>query len=751
MDENYSFGKTGGTPSPEVDDQEIDIRQYLLAVLNKRWMILALTIIIVASAALYSFLKTPLYRSKAVIDLSPPTAYIILPDSAAQSRALRSDSFMNTQYRLLKGKGIARRTAENLNLTLADLKEDALSIRKSSDQEKRNSELDQIANIILGMLKVDPIEETDLCEIIFTTPDPDLSMRLANTWATMYVSSRLDSVQQYTRTTEELLVEQVKSLQDEIAEKERSLHTFSLENGIIKTEKNRSYSTVRLAELNTELASASKERISAEIRHQAVSSSRPDSVPEVLQNASVLQRKAEYSSLQQKYEEKARLYKPDYPEMIRLQAQISQAQKGIQVALTDAYQQIIATSRAQYQEASIRERNVQGHIETALRQSAESGNKELDFEQIQMEVDNKRQILALLLTKQTQTGVTAQVQEKTTPASRIIEYAEKPSSIFEPNIKKNILFSFFVGLAISVGLALALEYFDKSLKTADDVERLLRLPFLGMIPFYMAEDDNETKNSKALVKTGEDHKAIEPYGTYRMSILDPASVASEAVKTVRTSLMLAFPEAPPKSILITSSRAGEGKTFTACNLAVALTQLDKRVVLVDADMRKPNVHRIWSMTNERGLSNYLTSECPIASVLRASPVSRLSLISSGPKTPRPAELLASDRFCGMLKELEKEYDFIIVDSPPVLPVTDSVIIASRVQSIVMVVRGGVTPRDIVKMARRKLSVSNNAIAGTVLNGIDLADPYYYFQYYSNYYSSYYTESTSNNGHNGSES
>src|SRR5262249_7532266 len=202
---------------------------------------------------------------------------------------------------------------------------------------------------------------------------------------------------------------------------------------------------------------------------------------------------------------------------------------------------------------------------------------------------------------------------------------------------------------------------------------------------------------------------------------------------------LAFPGAPPRSILVTSSRSGEGKTFTACNLAIALTQLEKRVVLVDGDMRNPHIHRVWNIQNNTGLSIYLTSNNTVGSVLRATSQERLSLICSGPKTPRPAELLASDRFQELIEQLEKDFDFVVVDSPPVLPVADSVILASRVKSVMIVVRGGATPRDLVKMAKKKLALSNSVIAGVVLNGIDLADPYYYYRYYSDYYHGYYGE------------
>jgi len=399
----------------------------------------------------------------------------------------------------------------------------------------------------------------------------------------------------------------------------------------------------------------------------------------------------------------------------------------------------LGSAHSVYQEATMKESTLKKRMDEVRKESAESGRKELDYDQLAMEIENKKQLLVVLLQKQNATDVSAQVQEKAVPTTRIIEYAELPKKVFSPDIQKNLLFAILAGLLGSIGLALLLDYFDRSLKTAEDVEQQLHLPYLGMVPFYVMEGENGHGNSsKALAKLETPQASLaRRYGPYRLSVLDTASPASEAIKTVRTSLLLAFPGSPPRSILITSSRAGEGKTFIACNLAVALTQLDKRVVIVDADMRNPNLHKAWDVQNDMGLSIYLSNDVPIASVLKTAAVSRLTLMTSGPKTPRPAELLASARFGDLLKQLEGQFDFVIVDSPPVLPVADSVILASHVQSVILVVRGGTTPRDVVKMAKRKLAASNGIIAGTVLNGIDLADPYYYYRYYSDYYAHYY--------------
>jgi succinoglycan biosynthesis transport protein ExoP len=729
--------------SSESEERDVDLRHYLLTIINRIWMILTITVLAVLGATIFSVFQTPLYRSKSVIDLSSPTMYITLPDSASSPLYFRDDSYLNTQYRLLNGKNLANRVREKLNLTETDLEK---GIQKSRDKKKSNNgkseeEVEQSINTqLLKMIHVTPVLETNLCEIAVTSPDPKLSQMLANTWAQEYVEQSLSAAQAYTRKAEELLMEQAKDLQRDIGEKEKLLHEYSLKEKIFKVDSHKSIANEALTGLTTALTTSTQERIDAQIRYQAIRTSRRETIPDVISNPLVTSKKQEMIRLQNEYEEKSKIFKPDYPEMIRLRDQIAGAQKGMDGALQEAYTAAMADAQSKYQQALLKEGTQKKQIEDAKLQSVEMGNKERPYDQILMEIDNKKQLLELLMKKQNSTDVSANVQEKTTTSTRIIEDGDLPKSPYSPDIKKNVFFAFLGGFIGSIVLALMLEYLDRTLKTPEDVEDHLHLPYFGIVPHYMIDTGNGNNgSSKALARQTVTQGVIDKYIPYRLSFTDSASTASEAIKTVRTSLLLSFPGGPPRSILITSSRAGEGKTFTACNLAIALTHLDKRVVIVDGDMRNPHIHRVWEQENKIGLSVYLASDAPLAAVVNPSPLDNLFTITSGPKTPRPAELLASSRFQELIRELENSFDFVIVDSPPILPVTDSVIIASRVNGVLLVVRGGATPRDLVKMAKKKLSASNGVIAGVVLNGIDLTDPYYYYRYYSDYYSSYHGE------------
>jgi capsular exopolysaccharide synthesis family protein len=697
--------------------------------------------LIVIAVGIYSKLQTPLYRAKAILEIDLP--YRSGGDSATQPSYWRSrDPFMKTQFRLLSGKDLSNRVAEKLHLSLADLKYGA---GDSAHPERKNpsaAETRLVAAELLDMLQIKPVPDTTLCEIYFSTPDPKLSMILAETWAEEYVNQHVDSMHQYTRKASELLSEQVLHLQKEIAEKEKLLFDYSVRQNIIKPDKSRSMAATAVTDINSAINNATRERISAEVRVAALKSSSPDSIPDVSGHPSVQKVQSQLIDLERQYREKSKIFKPDYPEMIRIRSELDNLESTLQATKLNAYQEVLGGARSELQRAYSSEAALKKQLETASLKTVEVGRKELEYDNLVLDIENKKLLLTSLLQKQNETDVSAKVQNKTT-STWVIERPELPKSIFKPNIQKNLFLAVLSGLILGMGLAVGLEFFDRSIRSAEDVESVLRLPFLGIVPRYATMGEHGHKNgSKMPVKKGISEVGLDLYKQDLLSAIDPQSDASEAMKTIRTSVLLASPGAPPRSILITSSRAGEGKTFIACNLAIALTQLDKRVVLIDADMRNPRVHRIWNANNDIGLSLYLTGDVPISSVLRASTVNHLFYISSGPKTPRPAELLASAKFESLLQQLQKEYDFVILDSPPVLPVADSVILASRAEAVLLVVFGGETPRDVIKMAKKKLLTSNAVIIGTVVNGIDFSDPYYYYRYYSSYSYGYYGDSRS---------
>lgn len=717
----------------EVEDQEIHLREYLLVLVKRRWMIFIVLALVITASTIYSFRQIPLYRSTSSLYIDR-SGYAFVPDVISEAYNWQQyESFFNTQYKLLASKTLARRVIERLNLTLMDV---APPAQKGNPKiilagQKREEEIKQLTGQLLAMVEVAPVKGTNLCEIIFTTADPKLSMTLANAWAEEYVEYSLASQYQYTQKAEELLAEQIKTLQGEIADKEKSLQNYSLEKQVVKLDQDRSMSSKTLEDLNGALSVATQERISREVHYKDLQSANKDALPEVATSGIVQQLKTEHATLERQYTEKSKTYKPDYPEMVRLQSQMDQLEKRLDTETTEIYKKTLAIARSQYQEALGKENALQAQMQSFKRESTEMYRNEFSYERLVSEIDGKKQLLESLLKRQNETDVSAQLTEKKATTIRIVDRAEMPSGIFEPNIKRNLIYSVMIGLVMAVGLSFLLEYFDRTIKSSDDVERYAQMPFLGIIPRYIFPDEEQNNGSAkpALKPVNGNHRHS---AADLMSLHDPSSMVTEAFRTVRTSLLLSFPEAPPHDILITSSRPGEGKTFTACNLAISLAQMQKRVALVDADMRNPRIHHIWNVPNEIGLSGFLTSDAPLEDVLLPSDVKGLSLITSGRKTPRPAELLSSTRMDHLIQGLRQNFDHVILDTPPLMPVADSFILAAKCSCVVMVIRGGETPREVVQMARQKLEKSDAVLAGVVLNSIDLNDPYYYYSYFSNY-------------------
>ena len=728
----------------EFEEQSIHLREYLLVLLKRRWMILIVVVLAGTIGMVHSFRQTPVYRTSSTLYIDRP-GYTFVPEVISDSQSWQGyDSFMNTQYKLLKSKSLAKRVIETLNLTANGLilGNQGLNIKEPPAGRVSEKQVKEIVEQILGTVEIVPVKGTKLCEIAFTTADPKLSRILANAWAEEYAQYSLASEYEYTQKAEELLDEQVKSMQEEIAEKEKILQDYSLEKQVVKLDKDRSMGSYMLEELNSALTTATKDRISREVHYFDLQSRPRQAFPDIAGNPAIQQLKMDYSSLERQYTEKSKTYKADYPEMIRIRSQMDQIRQRLEQETNDQYSKVLATARADYQEALNKEKVLQKELESSKRQSVETYRKEFDYDRLRLEIDNKKALLESLSKKRNETGVSAQVKEKKATMVRIVDRAELPDTIYKPNIRRNILFSLLIGFAAALGLAFVLEHWDRSLKNPEDLERYTQLPFLGIVPRYVVQENFGNNNRRAVVRK-EDAANSPSEATYLMALYNPSSVACEALRTVRTSLLLSFPEGPPRSILITSSRPGEGKTFIACNLAISLAQLDKRVVLIDADMRNSQVHRIWSLRNNAGLSHFLTSNMAAENVIQPTRVNGLSLITSGAKTPRPAELLSSTRLEQLIRLLEQEFDHIILDSPPIVPVADSLILATRCSCVLMVIHGGVTPHEVVQMAKQKLSKSHAVIGGAVLNSVDLNDPYYYYSYYSNYAYAY------GDNHNGS--
>jgi succinoglycan biosynthesis transport protein ExoP len=324
-----------------------------------------------------------------------------------------------------------------------------------------------------------------------------------------------------------------------------------------------------------------------------------------------------------------------------------------------------------------------------------------------------------------------------------VERAEVPQGPSRPNVPFNLAFGAIAGLLVAVGAVVACERFDNSVKTSKEIEGLLNLPPLAIIRNFAIARRSGRRGARRpelpAGPVGEAVRAAEVAAGPRPSpelivFHEPWSVVTEAFRSLRTSVLFSTPEAPPKVLLVTSAGMGEGKTIISTNLAATLAESGSRVLLIDGDMRHPSCHPNLGVDNERGLSSFLTGQLALEEVMHALEQPRLWFVAAGPTPPNPAELLGSARMRDAIASLREQFDFIIVDSPPVIPVTDGVVLSREVDGVVLVVKGHDTPREMVRRARDSLQLANAHILGVVINNVDFGwgDFFHYDQYYGYY-------------------
>jgi len=343
--------------------------------------------------------------------------------------------------------------------------------------------------------------------------------------------------------------------------------------------------------------------------------------------------------------------------------------------------------------------------------------------------------------RQSETATSAGVNGLVASNIRIVDPAETPTRPSSPKILLNLVLSLFTGLALGVGLAFFFDYLDKSVKTLDELEQVTAVPALGLIPAELPEvprlmlvRESGPKGMRVKVVRSAPKAPVGRARIELISHVDAKSKLAEAFRELRTALLVSQPGGPPRSILIASTHPAEGKTVVATNLAITLAQLGRRVLLVDADLRKPRLHKVFGVPNTLGLSNYLSGAGPLRTQPVATAVPGLHLIPSGPVPPNPADLLDSDRLLQVQRDFAAQgFDHVIYDSPPILAVADPTILAGRSDAVVLVARAGTTVRDALAHAVNRLQQVKARVVGAVLNYVDLTESGYYGYSYKRYY------------------
>ena len=739
FDEPYQLPLPPGyTYAPYQEEKEIHLRDYWKVVWKRRWIIVALFLIVLVATAVGTFTMKPIYRGTTSVQINKESPQV-MDFKDMFSVNMWDQDYYQTQYKLLESRSLAKRVIQTLKLSehpdfqpgpetpfqkwksnilrpilgLFTFSKKKLASEKDSSESKKETVL---INQFLGRLKIEPIRNSRLVKVHFDSNYPELCAQVPNTLATSYIQQSVENRFIATEQVKEWLSKQLEDLKAKVERADEALQAFGSKHDIISLEDKENVTLQRLNELNESLTKAEADRMAKEALYKQAKDKNFDMLPSILENKLIMDLKQSYIQLEAQYMKLSGTFKPDYPEMVRLKNQMVALQKRMDFEIG----RIVGGIRNDYDLSLRRETLLRHAFEQQKAKVMEMKDQSIQYNILKREADTNKELYKGLLQRMKEAGVSAGL---TVSNIQVVDQAEIPTRPYKPNNQLNLLLAAVVGLFLGVGLAFFFEYLDNTVKTPEDVEQMIRLPSFGMVP----EISNGRRNR------------LEKGASYPVELIThrhPKSILSEAYRNVRTSLLLSFSEKPPKKIAITSPNPVEGKTTTVINTAIALSQTGAQVVVVDTDMRKPRIHHIFNGgDNGTGLSNFLSGNADLASIVKKTEVPNLYYIPSGPIPPNPSELLGSNRFKNMMGALEKKFDHVLLDTPPVLGFADSLILSSSVDGVVLVVVGGKTPRETLQRAKEVLHQVNAKILGVVINRVDMrrSDYGYYYYRYHYYY------------------
>jgi succinoglycan biosynthesis transport protein ExoP len=724
------------TYSPYPEEKEVHLRDYWKVVWKRRWIIIALFLIVLITTAVATFTMKPIYRGTASLQINKENPQV-MDFKEIFSVNMWDLDYYQTQYKILESRTLAKRVIQNLKLSehpefqpkpltpfqqwksniLKPIMSLFTSSKKNVASEKDSSETQKetaLINQFLSRLKIEPIRNSRLVKVHFDSSYPELSAKVPNNLAAAYIQQSVESRFIATEQVKEWLTKQLEDLKAKVERADEALQAFGSRHDIISLEEKENVTMQRLTELNEALTKAESERMAKEALYKQSKDKHFDALPSILENKLVMDLKQAYIQLEAQYMKLSGTFKPEYPEMVRLKNQMQSIQRRMDAEIN----KIISGIKNDYESSLRREYLIRQAFDQQKAKVMEMKEQGIQYNILKREADTNKELYKGLLQRMKEAGVSAGL---TISNIQVVDQAEIPAGPYKPNKRLNLLLAAVVGLFLGIGLAFFFEYLDNTLKTPEDVEQLIRLPSFGMVPEISYERKKRLEKASFPVE-------LVTHG-------HPKSILSESYRNIRTSILLSFSEKPPKKIVITSPNPSEGKTTTVVNTAIALSQTGARVLIVDGDMRHPRIHKIFNQENGAGLSNFLSGNVPLDLIIKQTEVPNLYYIPSGPIPPNPSELIGSNLFKEMVKVLGNRFDHVVLDSPPALGFADSVILSTSVDGVILVVLGGKTPRETLQRAKEVLHQVNAKILGVVINRVDIhrSDYGYYYYRYHYYY------------------
>ena len=715
------------------------LMDYWAVVLHRRWVLLLTVLTFTVVAVIAMFTAEPQYRATTTLHIEHQSPDIFTFRDLGQSERSWTAyaDFYQTQYNILASPAVARRAADRLAWTsqpaftdpakpglITRLKRLIPRVAPVVQQEP----LERATAEILAGLEVSPERNSQLVHVSWVSADPEWAGRVANAMAAAYIAYNIQSQYATTHEAQEFLVDQIAGLKAEISTIETSIQEYGENKRILSLDDSNNITLEAVKDTSKRRTAAQTRRAEAEAVLRSVQESEPDALTQVLNSDLIARLRQEYAGYEAEYAEQSRRFGDDWPGMQVLKSKLAQAGERLDKEVARIAEQVRATAKTGY-DTAFQEVQALDRLLTDQERAAQRLKRDgIEFADLSTDVETKRETLDGLLRRQLEMALSSQLKDLdfTSTNIRIVEKARTPTAPFSPNPRRNLMMALVLGLAAGLGLAFLLDYLDNTVSTLAQLTATVSLPLLAVIPRHREPAVAEGKSGPRGSVTEFDLIAHK----------DSRAIVSEAYRELRTAILLSNPGEPPRRLMVTSALPEEGKTATVINLAIVLSQLGRRVVLVDTDLRRPRLHKVLNKENRRGVSTYLSGlEQDPAALTFGTGIENLDLIPSGPIPPNPSELLDSERFVQLADALiARGYDHVLFDSPPALSVSDPVIIASNVDVGILVARAAKTPRQSIRLAAEKLQHGNEKM-GVVLNDLN-ADrqgaAYYRYQYYGRY-------------------
>lgn len=727
MSETFSRALTNGrdlpAPLPPIRleaeyrrDSEAHFWDYWTVLIRHRRTVAMVFVAAVLTAFVWSVTARPVFTGTAMLRIDKEEPRVLKFEQAARDEGESAQTQLQTYHRLLQSRALANRVVGLLGL------------ERSPEFASVGHRPGQLTDAFLERLQVEPVRNTRLVKVSFQSRNPELAAKVANTLADGVIAQQLDEKKAAGRYASEFLAEQVNEARRTLQANEAQLSQFLAEQNILfvggdrngdRVGERQALVTQELGTLSDSLLKAKAERVAKESMLAQAMRPNAEALPAVLQNPLVGHLKEEATKLEARYRELGQTFKPEYPRMQRLAENIAEVRQQLRAEV----QRFVESVRREYLAALQNETEIQKLLDEQRAQARKLDGQMARYNLLRREVDTSRDLYAALSTRLKETQVSASLLLSNIS---VVDRADVPVKRSGPRTGLNLAIGCLVGLVGGVILAFLFEYLDTSIRDPREIETVLRVPTLGLVPTRSA--------LPAHFAGGPLGSGAGPGGTQGAFALvshqATSSILAEAFRNLRTSVVYATPDRPPKTMLVTSLQQQDGKTSVSTNCAITLAQLGLGdVLLVDADMRHPDLHGIFGVPQTPGLSDLLVGGVEVKAVIRPTRVPGLFVIPAGPIPTNPTELLFSPRFTQALAALGERFAHVVIDTPPMLGVSDTLVLAPRVEGVILVVRHGHTGRDAAQRAVQMLGSVRAQVLGVVLNHADARTTTAGYQYY----------------------